>query len=47
MVAIERNEFSHQTLLLRHSLRRFALEALPDHDYKFLRGDASYWTVAD
>lgn len=32
VVAIERDEFSYQTLLLRHFLRRFPSDALPD-DY--------------
>lgn len=39
VVAIERDEFSHQTLLLRHFLRRFPSDALPDNYYKFLRGE--------
>jgi DNA (cytosine-5)-methyltransferase 1 len=39
VVAIERDEFSHQTLLLRHFLRRFPYNALPDDYYKFLRGE--------
>ncbi len=39
VVAIERDEFSHQTLLLRHFLRRFPSDALPDNYYKFLLGE--------
>lgn len=39
VVAIERDEFSHQTLLLRHFLRRFRSDALPDDYYQFLRGE--------
>lgn len=37
VVAIERDESSHQTLLLRHFLRHFPSDALPDDYYKFLR----------
>jgi DNA (cytosine-5)-methyltransferase 1 len=39
VVAIERDEFSHQTLLLRHFLRRFPSNTLPEDYYAFLRGD--------
>ena len=39
VVAIERDEFSYQTLLLRHFLRRFPSDALPDDYYRFLRGE--------
>lgn len=39
VVAIERDEFSHQTLFLRHFLRRFPSDVLPDNYYKFLRGE--------
>ena len=39
VVAIERDEFSHQTQLLRHFLRRFPSDALPNDYYRFLRGD--------
>lgn len=37
VVAIERDEFSHQTLLLRHFLRRFPSDALPMDYYCYLR----------
>jgi DNA (cytosine-5)-methyltransferase 1 len=39
VVAIERDEFSHQTLLLRHFLRCFSSDTPPDDYYRFLRGD--------
>lgn len=39
IVAIERDEFSHQTLLLRHFLRCFSWDAPPDDYYRYLRGD--------
>lgn len=39
VVAIERDESSHQTLLLRHFLRQFADEARPDDYYSYLRGE--------
>ena len=39
VVAIERDEASHQTLLLRHFLRRFPYEQFPDDYYRYLRGD--------
>lgn len=39
VVAIERDESSHQTLLLRHFLRHFPYEQLPDDYYRYLRGD--------
>lgn len=39
VVAIERDEFSYQTLLLRHFLRRFPSDALPDDYYRFLRSE--------
>jgi len=39
VVAIERDEFSHQTLLLRHFLRHFAADARPDDYYRYLRGE--------
>ena len=39
VVAIERDEFSHQTLLLRHFLRRFPSAALPEDYYLYLRGE--------
>ena len=38
VVAIEREEFSHQTLLLRHFLRRFPVDAFPDDYYRYLKG---------
>ena len=37
IVAIERDEASHQTLLLRHFLHRFPYEQLPDDYYRYLR----------
>lgn len=39
VVAIERDESSHQTLLLRHFLRRFPDGELPDEYYQYLRGE--------
>lgn len=39
VVAIERDEASHQTLLLRHFLRRFPFEQLPDDYYRYLRAE--------
>ena len=39
VVAIERDEFPHQTLLLRHFLRRFPVNELPDDYYRYLKGD--------
>lgn len=39
VVAIERDEFSHQTLLLRHFLRHFATDARPDDYFRYLRGE--------
>jgi DNA (cytosine-5)-methyltransferase 1 len=39
VVSIERDEASHQTLLLRHFLRRFPYEQFPDDYYTYLRGD--------
>ncbi|MEZ5595770.1 MAG: DNA cytosine methyltransferase [Pseudomonadales bacterium] len=39
VVAIERDEFSHQTLLLRHFLRHFPADARPDDYYEYLRGE--------
>lgn len=39
VVAIEQDEFSHQTLLLRHFLRRFPADELPEDYYRFLRGE--------
>lgn len=39
VVAIERDEFSHQTLLLRHFLRQFPDDARPDDYYRYLRGE--------
>lgn len=39
VVAIERDEFSHQTLLLRHFLQRFPRDALPDDYYRYLKGE--------
>jgi DNA (cytosine-5)-methyltransferase 1 len=39
VVAIERDELAHQTLLLRHFLRRFPFGQLPEDYYRYLRGD--------
>ena len=39
IVAIERDESSHQTLLLRHFLRHFPHGQLPDDYYRYMRGD--------
>ncbi|MGA9580427.1 MAG: DNA cytosine methyltransferase [Allosphingosinicella sp.] len=39
VVAIEQDEFSHETLLLRHFLRRFPADELPEDYYKYLRGE--------
>lgn len=38
-VAIERDEFSHQTLLLRHFLRCFPEGEFPEDYYRYLNGD--------
>jgi DNA (cytosine-5)-methyltransferase 1 len=38
-IAIEREEFSHQTLLLRHFLRRFRDDEIPEDYYSFLSGE--------
>lgn len=38
-VAIERDEFSHRTLLLRHFLREFPNGEFPDEYYSYLRDD--------
>lgn len=39
VVAIELDEFSHQTLLLRHFLRHFPADSLPHDYYCYLRGE--------
>lgn len=39
IVAIERDEFSHRTLLLRHFLRCFPDNEFPDEYYHYLNGD--------
>lgn len=39
IVAIERDEFSHRTLLLRHFLRCFPEGEFPDEYYRYLNGD--------
>jgi DNA (cytosine-5)-methyltransferase 1 len=39
IVAIERDGPSHQTLFLRHFLRRFPYDQLPEDYYRYLRGD--------
>jgi DNA (cytosine-5)-methyltransferase 1 len=41
VVSIERDEFSHQTLLLRHFVRQFPEGEAPDDYYAFLAGDIS------
>lgn len=41
VVSIEREEFSHQTLLLRHFLRQFPEGEVPDDYYAFLAGKIS------
>lgn len=41
VVSIERDEFSHQTLLLRHFIRQFPENEVPDDYYAFLAGDIS------
>lgn len=41
VVSIERDEFSHQTLLLRHFIRQFPESEVPDDYYAFLAGDIS------
>jgi len=40
-VSIERDEFSHQTLFLRHFLRAFGEQGFPDDYYSYLSGDIS------
>jgi DNA (cytosine-5)-methyltransferase 1 len=39
VVSIERDEFAHRTLLLRHFLRAFPEGEFPDEYYSYLRGD--------
>jgi DNA (cytosine-5)-methyltransferase 1 len=39
LVAIERDEFSHRTLLLRHFLRAFPRGEFPHEYYSYLRGE--------
>jgi DNA (cytosine-5)-methyltransferase 1 len=41
VVSIERDEFSHQTLLMRHFVRQFPEGEAPDDYYAFLAGDIS------
>lgn len=41
VVSIERDEFSHQTLLLRHFIRQFPNGEAPEDYYAFLAGDIS------
>ncbi|WP_081562969.1 DNA cytosine methyltransferase [Parasaccharibacter apium] len=41
VVSIEREQFSHQTLLLRHFTRQFPEGELPDDYYAFLAGEIS------
>lgn len=38
VVSIERDRYSHQTLLLRHFFRHFPVEEAPDEYYEFLAG---------
>ncbi|HEY1748831.1 MAG TPA: DNA (cytosine-5-)-methyltransferase [Xanthobacteraceae bacterium] len=38
VAAIERDEFSHRTLLLRHFLRGFPDDAFPEEYYRYLQG---------
>ncbi len=38
IVSIERDTFSHQTLLMRHFFRHFPIGEVPDDYYKFLEG---------
>lgn len=40
-VAIERDEFAHSTLLLRHFLRHFREDEQPDDYYSYLAGDVT------
>lgn len=39
VVSIERDEFSHATLFLRHFLRSFSCDEVPDDYYRYLKGD--------
>lgn len=39
VVAIERDGFSHKTLLLRHFVRNFPKGEIPDDYYSYLGGD--------
>jgi DNA (cytosine-5)-methyltransferase 1 len=39
VVSIERDEFSHRTLQLRHFYRSFSTDEVPDDYYRYLRGD--------
>ena len=41
VVSIERDDFSHETLLLRHFYRHFPLGEAPDDYYEFLAGQIS------
>ncbi|WP_422027526.1 DNA cytosine methyltransferase [Pyruvatibacter mobilis] len=41
VVSIERDEFSHQTLLLRHFIKQFQKSEVPDDYYAFLAGNIS------
>lgn len=41
VVSIERDEFSHKTLLLRHFIRQFPEGMAPEDYYAFLRGEIS------
>lgn len=42
VAAIERDEFSHRTLTLRHFLRRFPDDELPDDYYRYLKGEIDH-----
>lgn len=41
VASIERDEFSHRTLLLRHFFRSFAEDEVPDEYYTYLKGGIS------
>lgn len=41
VVSIERDEFSHRTLLLRHFLRSFPADEAPDEYYRYMEGAIS------
>ncbi|MBL4538057.1 MAG: DNA cytosine methyltransferase [Oceanicaulis sp.] len=41
VVSIERDEFAHKTLLLRHFVKAFQGNEIPDDYYRYLKGDIS------